>query len=241
MEDAAPARPGATGASAPRVTPIEELDKTRYVVPWRKFANPDLVFVNKRAYFDYQRQRVYVRGNAALRRRYHARDENRNRKGPAASRRVQIIASRCPACGKRNLDTVAKPTTAMGIITRSKRTFHLQITELGIKRQVIDCRTTIYRCRDCGHHFTPERYHRLARYSHAVMSWVTYQSVVPPPQHISDPGDVSRLLRRDAPLERDNDVPVADGALLPPYLPFAADPSGHRSVVARRRDGGNVT
>jgi predicted RecB family nuclease len=177
MEDAAPERLGAAGASGPRITPVKELDKTRYVVPWRKFANPDLVFVNKRAYFDYQRQRVYVRGNTALRRRYRARAENRNRK-VRTSRRLQITASRCPTCGKRNLDTVAKPTTDMGMITRSKRTFHLQITESGIKRQVIECRATMYRCRDCGHHFTPKRYHRLARYSHAVMSWVTYQSVV---------------------------------------------------------------
>ena len=177
MEDAASERPGAAGASGPRVTPVEELEKTRYVVPWRKFANPDLVFINKCAYFDYQRQRVYVRGKPALRRRYRKRAENLNRK-VRISKRVQITASRCPACRKRNLETIAKPTSDMGIITRSKRTFHLQITESGIKRQVIDCRATMYRCRDCGHHFSPEQYHRLARYSHAVMSWVTYQSVV---------------------------------------------------------------
>jgi predicted RecB family nuclease len=177
MEDAAPERSGAASAYGPQIKPVEELEKTRYVVPWRTFANPDLMFVNKRAYFDYQRQRVYVRGKAALRRRYRARSENRNRK-VRISRRVQITASRCPACGKRNLDTVAKPSADMGMITRSKRTFHLQVTESGIKRQVIECRATMYRCRDCGHHFTPERYHRLARYSHAVMSWVTYQSVV---------------------------------------------------------------
>ena len=57
-----------------------------------------------------------------------------------SSRRVRITASKCSACGKRNLDTIVKPTTDMGMITRSKRTFHLQITELGIKRQVIDYR-----------------------------------------------------------------------------------------------------
>jgi predicted RecB family nuclease len=174
---AASAHPEAAGTSGPRITPVEELAKTRYVVPWRKFANPDLLFVNKRAYFDYQRQRVYVRGKPALRRRYRARGENLNRK-VRVSKRVQLTASSCPACGSRNLEAIAKPTSDMGMITRSKRTFHLHITESGIKRQAVDYRATMYRCRDCDDYFSAEVYHRLARYSHSVMSWVTYHSVV---------------------------------------------------------------
>ena len=73
-----------------KVTPVAELDKARYTLPWTTFDNPDLAFVNKCAHFDYQRQRVHVRGDARLRRRYRDKDPART----ASSAEARLCVSR---------------------------------------------------------------------------------------------------------------------------------------------------
>jgi predicted RecB family nuclease len=163
-------------ATGLRVTSVKELEKASYSLPWKTFVNPDLAFVNKRAYFNYQRQRVFLRGSKALRRRHRARDKNRNRT-VRASQHVQFTASKCPECSSSDLMSVVKRTHGMGVSTKVKRAFDLRISETGIKRRVIECRATMYQCLQCGHHFTPHRYHRLARHFHGFMSWVIYLQV----------------------------------------------------------------
>ena len=50
-----------------RVASVAELDKLARTVTWTKFGNADFEFVNKRAYFDYQRRHVFVRTKSAQR------------------------------------------------------------------------------------------------------------------------------------------------------------------------------
>jgi predicted RecB family nuclease len=160
-----------------RVTSVRELDRASYTVPWRTFANPDFAFVNKRAYFDYQRQRVFLRGSKTLRKRHRSLGKNRNR-STRASQYLQFTASKCPECRSDDLISVGKRKRSMGLSTKVKRALDLRVTETGIRRRIIECRATMYKCRQCGHHFTPHRYHRTARHGHSFMSWLIYLQVV---------------------------------------------------------------
>ena len=102
-----------------KVRPVAELAKARYTLPWTTFDNPDLAFVNKCAHFDYQRQRVHVRGDARLRRRYLGKDASKNRK-LRRSKVVRITASRCPKCGANDIHPVAKPARHLGKVTATE-------------------------------------------------------------------------------------------------------------------------
>ena len=53
----------------PRVAPVAQLDKLAHTVAWSKYAHADFEFVNKRAYFDYQRRHVFARTKPARGRR----------------------------------------------------------------------------------------------------------------------------------------------------------------------------
>src|SRR4051794_3390666 len=64
-----------------------------------------------------------------------------------------------------------------GVQTRVKRVFDLVITADGMRRQVIECRAAAYRCTRCNHCFTSERYQRLAKHFHGLMSWAIYQHI----------------------------------------------------------------
>jgi hypothetical protein len=64
-----------------------------------------------------------------------------------------------------------------GLQRRRKRTIDLVITPGAIRRKILEFKTVSYRCEDCKTYFTPERYDRLARYSHSLMSWFAYQHI----------------------------------------------------------------
>jgi hypothetical protein len=53
----------------------------------------------------------------------------------------------------------------------------LVFTSGGIKRRVIECKAPVHECRGCGHIFVPERYQRLAKHCHGLMSWVMFEHV----------------------------------------------------------------
>jgi Transposase IS66 family len=174
--------------SSLRITPVKELEKASYAVRWQPFVQPDLAFINKHAYFDYQRQRVFLRANKELRHRHRAVERNRN--GTVrASQQVQLTASRCPKCRSADLVPIVKRSHRMGTSSKRKRAFDLRITETGIRRWVIDCRATMYHCRACGYYFVPHQHNRLARHFHGYMSWIIYLQVA----HALSTGSIQRM------------------------------------------------
>jgi hypothetical protein len=65
-------------------------------------------------------------------------------------------------------------------ISRSCRTgirFSAHLPVGGVKRRVIEFRAAVHECRGCGRVFIPERYERLAKHFHGLMSWMMFEHV----------------------------------------------------------------
>jgi predicted RecB family nuclease len=173
-----PGRPEGVSTQAPGdgehpVALVEEMDAVSSRREWcrAEFAVPDFEFVNQRAYFDYQRDRVYVRTSAALR-RAHRRDRGRQgKKNLPANRRVELTAEACPFCGSAELTRT--PDWRL-----SRLAFDLRITRVGVRRWVTRYMTTYHSCRNCGKQFLPWNYLRLDPHCHALKCWAMNQHVV---------------------------------------------------------------
>jgi hypothetical protein len=53
----------------------------------------------------------------------------------------------------------------------------LVFTSGGIQRRVIECQSPVHECANCGVTFMPERYIRLAKHTHSLMSWSIFELV----------------------------------------------------------------
>jgi predicted RecB family nuclease len=170
------ARPG--GEYGPPLAWVEELDRLGAVDRRGKinFFHPDFKYINDCGHFDYQRQRVYVRTSKVVRKSRKRPRRYRNRT-LRVNQRVQISGRKCPACGGRKVAQWPKGRKVTGYCTKRKKAFDLVFTPGGIKRRVIECRTSIHECSECGEVFVPERYQRLAKHFHGLMSWAMYEHV----------------------------------------------------------------
>jgi predicted RecB family nuclease len=166
------------GAGEPPIVSVQDLDRLGNERKWGKvrFFHPDFEYVNECAYFDYQRQRVFVRTSRTLRKNRKKPGTHHNRK-LRVSRRVQITSSRCPACGGTEIIRWEHGRRVTTQAPRVKRAFDLVFTGGSIKRRVIECRAPVHECRGCGRIFLPERYERLAKHFHGLMSWVMFEHV----------------------------------------------------------------
>lgn len=154
-----------------KVTRAEDipLSTTRREFGQRAFAFPELEYVSRCAYFDYQRDKIFLRTNPTLR-RVHARKVKRRMRKLKVNRRIMIRCLRCPFCqGK----AIRRYPAKMHV----KLAYDLRITEGGIRRQVIECATPLHRCLDCSRDFLPRRYKRRAKHFHALKSWAMYQHI----------------------------------------------------------------
>jgi predicted RecB family nuclease len=133
------------------------------------FASPELDYVNQCAYFDYQRDKVFLRTNKTLR-RVHAHKGERRAKKLKVNRRIVIRSLCCPFCKGRSIRRYPNKRHV-------KLAYDLRITQGGIQRQVIECTTALHRCLDCSRVFLPQRYKRRDKHFHALKSWAMYQHI----------------------------------------------------------------
>lgn len=155
-----------------QVSRIEESEPQWSRREWcrAEFALPDFEFINKRAYFDYQRDRVFIRTSKSLKRSTHRRRNSKKKKHPRANRSVEISTQQCPLCGA--TDVIRKPD---GRLARS--VFDLRITRSGIRRWVTRFTTAWHWCIGCGERFLPREYLRLDEHCHSLKSWAMYEHV----------------------------------------------------------------
>jgi predicted RecB family nuclease len=134
-----------------------------------KFVLQDFDHVNECAYFDYQREKVFLRTSKAVR---QACVQHRKKwTGLRATREVESCANACPNCGGVRL-------TRLPQRTRAKVAYDLEFIRGGIRRRVILCRAFWHWCEDCQARFLPESHSRRDKHLHGLKSWAMYQHVV---------------------------------------------------------------
>jgi predicted RecB family nuclease len=131
---------------------------------------PDFDFINERAYFDYQRDKVYIRTSKTLRRNKARKRDRSGKKDLRANRQVEISSPACPAC--QGTDLIRTRDTRL-----ARLAVDLRITRSGIRRWVTRFTTSWHACAGCGRQFLPDDYLRLQEHFHTLKSWAMYEYV----------------------------------------------------------------
>jgi hypothetical protein len=163
---------GDASADSPEVAWADEVSVPSSRREWGriKFAVQDFDHVNRCAWFDYQREKVFLRTCESIRRACRQHPTRRKRKKLPVNREVEIRSGTCPRCkGKR--------ITRLGGKMHSKLAYDLKFTAGGIRRQVIRCTAARHRCEDCKLLYLPKRYKRRDKHLHGLKSWAMYQHV----------------------------------------------------------------
>jgi len=152
------------------VDEIRQDDKTKR--QWGK-AKPAFEGYNniiKCAYFDYQRNKVYVRTNEKLK-EINRRTKRRNRKPTyRINKKVEFKSRKCPSCKSTNV-------LRDRYNYHAKTSYDLRFFSGGMKRWVIRYITAFHRCLDCEKNFVPPQYKRHKTDGHNLMAWAMQKHV----------------------------------------------------------------
>jgi hypothetical protein len=156
---------------------VQDLDRLANERKWGevKFVHPDYKLINNCAYFDYQRERVYVRTSKTIKKNVKRQAKARKLK-PKPTKHVLITCSTCPRCGgpvtknPHRKPPCCEPPTF-------KRAFDLVMKGGSLRRVVIECHSMLYLCLKCALDFVPDEYERLDKHFHGLKSWAMYLHV----------------------------------------------------------------
>ena len=125
--------------------------------------------MNRCAYFDYQRDRAYVRTRKA-RSGAKSRSTPKRPRLVRVNKRIEVLCKRCPYCKSRQL--------SQGIAL-STRTIDVKfLLNGGVKKWVTAYSSRQYHCDKCGTEFRPSEYpQRTSVYGDGLIAWVIYQNV----------------------------------------------------------------
>ena len=133
-----------------------------------KFQLSDFEFINKRAYFDYQRDHIFLR--AGQKRRTPNRSAKKRRFQIPSTEQVFVELAACPHCGRRKIDRYEDGRLR-------KVQYDLRVSRSGLKRIVRYVSAYRYYCPKCKKKFVSDRIARTMRYGHALRSWIVLHNV----------------------------------------------------------------
>jgi hypothetical protein len=134
-----------------------------------KFSVPEFDHINQCAYFDYQREKVFLRTSKAVRRACASVGKRRPRL--RASQEIEMRDDACPFCKGTRITRLTDKRCR-------KMAFDLAFTRGGIRRRVIRCTAFWHWCEDCQKRFEPERHRRRDKHLHGLKSWAMAQHIV---------------------------------------------------------------
>ena len=159
--------PQAEGSSDNNVVHADMLKRdSPYGFKRNAFLFPELDVINKAAYWDYQRARVYVKSNAGL--KATLARSSRNRKVLSPNKTIDCPRPRCcPKCGSKNF---------FGHGKKRKFVTDLKFMQHGIKRWIILYRFHRYKCQDCGTTFEKKGWTRR-NFGSGIFAYSVYQNI----------------------------------------------------------------
>src|SRR5215471_707724 len=123
--------------------------------------------INRLAYFDYQRDRVFARTQ-----RNYIRSAGRQKRPLKPNKIVTLRAAKCPVCHSRNIEALTQT---------SHEIIDLKFMRAGNKRWITRFASWRYRCDRCGNRFVPisfQQCRKMPKYGRGVISWRIYQLLV---------------------------------------------------------------
>ncbi|MDN5940502.1 MAG: IS66 family transposase [Nitrospira sp.] len=161
--------PETEGSSPSDVVRTERL-KHEHLYGFKRntFSFPELDAINKAAYWDYQRERVYVKSNACL--KVALTRSSRVRKVLSPNKIIECPRPRCcEKCGSTNFWAWER---------KSKSILDLKFMRHGIKRWIILYRFHRYKCQDCGATFSPETMSwTRSKFGPGIVAYSLYQNI----------------------------------------------------------------
>jgi predicted RecB family nuclease len=138
---------------------------------WGRFVAglPEFTKINNAAYWDYQRERIYIRRNRSLQR---ATKRRRAKRRPTLPVNTTVSPSRpgnCPICN----------STRVSMLGRHRRVFlDMRFSRGCVRRWVVRYVVDHYKCRDCNSSFASDN-HNLgrSRYSANALAYVVYNLI----------------------------------------------------------------
>jgi predicted RecB family nuclease len=147
------------------------IDKGVHDFGRQKFALNDFKFINKCAYFDYQRNKIYVKIKKY--KKLSTSHSKKIRVDYKSNKSIRIHSARkCPRCKSLSV-------RLNGYRRATKSLIDLKFTKNGIKRWVIEYHCYQQYCQDCKKQFLPKRYLSIRNiYGYNLASWIVYNNVV---------------------------------------------------------------
>jgi predicted RecB family nuclease len=125
-------------------------------------------YLNKCAYFDYQRQKVFVRTNEKFK-TIHKQSRRNDRLSQRTNKSVELSCERCPGCGTKRI-------RALRQIRR--KVIDLKYLNAGVRKWVVKYVSWRYQCEKCHITFCHEAFPRAKnKYGRGLASWCVYQNV----------------------------------------------------------------
>ena len=134
-----------------------------------KFIMPELKFINKCSYWDYQRDRIYIRTNPFLKKVVKKKSKKRRLPLPINKIIEPSIPLHCPKCR-------STPIFKNGY--HRKMLYDLKISQSGIKRWIEKYETIHYICGNCGITFSSDNWFNTKhRYGWGLISYIIYHVI----------------------------------------------------------------
>jgi predicted RecB family nuclease len=153
------------------VVHTDTLKSEHFYNKWGKteFFLPELNYINKCAYWDYQRDKIYLRSNPIL-----ERVEERKSGTCDTSLQTDKIVKvsrpwKCPKCDSRKIQINGR---------HSKPLHDLKFIRGGVKRWIVKYLINHYKCRNCGNTFAPNKHGDTRHlYGLGLLAYVIYNNI----------------------------------------------------------------